>query len=272
MTLEEVAVKYGVAQSSLKNAFPRTQASILKKHGVTIKKIGRGVSATYIEEWLDDQRAVTMYEETKNTVMISSETLAMINWDFHVFLGIITTPMLVFRGSYEDFLRYIATPVNNNNIWELKIALEHLAARDYINYTIDKTNANYFMAALWYQTEKDMEIGIEMVKTCQQLAKSYNKRSWVPLLKTWLGVQMMSKHQPYTVKDLAHATGLSEYQIRESNKILQDCEVFRTSRAYADYQRCIGTNVDLNHESFYDLPTGDEKRKVGALKTKVVGN
>ena len=263
MTLQEVAVKYKVSETSLKNCFPRTQASILKKYGVTIKKEGRGASANYIEEWLDDQRAITMYEETKTSFMINSEQLAMINWDFHVFLGIITTPMLVFRGSYEEFLRYIAAPVNGNNLWELKMALEHLSGRDYISYQIDKTNPNYFVAALWYQTEKDMEIGIEMVKTCKQLAESYNKRSWIPLLKTWLGVQMMSKHQPYTVKDLARATGLSEYQIRESNKILSDCEVFKTSRAYLDYQRCIGTNVDLNHEAFYNLPEVGEKRQLG---------
>ena len=54
MTLSEVSEKYGVAESSLKNAFPRTQASILKKHGVKIVKEGRGASAVYREEWLDD--------------------------------------------------------------------------------------------------------------------------------------------------------------------------------------------------------------------------
>ena len=75
-----------------------------------------------------------MYEEKKGAFMINSEQLAMINWDFHVFLGIITTPMLVFRGSYEDFLKYIMVPVSSNNLWELKIALEHLTARDYISY------------------------------------------------------------------------------------------------------------------------------------------
>lgn len=259
MTILEVAEKYGVSESSLKNAFPRTQASILKKHGVKILKEGRGASAVYREEWMDDQRALTMYQETKDSVMINSEQLSMINWDFQVFLGIITTPMLVFRGSYEDFLKYITVPVNGNNLWELRIALEHLAARDYIHYQIDKTNSNYFMAALWYQTEKDMEIGIEMVRTCQQLAQAYHKRSWVPLLKTWIGVQLMAKHQPYTMQELAHATGLSEYQIRESSKILKECEIFKTSRAYIDYQRCIGTNVDLNHEAFYNLPAQNEK-------------
>ena len=74
----------------------------------------------------------------------------MMNWDFHVFLGIITTPMFVFRGSYEDFLRYLEVKVNADNIKELKVALEHLVARDFIHYTIDKTNDNYFIAALWY--------------------------------------------------------------------------------------------------------------------------
>lgn len=61
MTILEVAEKYRVSESSLKNAFPRTQASILKKHGVKILKEGRGASAVYREEWMDDQRALTMY-------------------------------------------------------------------------------------------------------------------------------------------------------------------------------------------------------------------
>lgn len=262
MTITELSAKYQVAESSIKNAFPRTQASILKKYGVKIVKEGRGTNAQYYEELLDDQRALTMYEETKGSVMINSEQLSMVNWDFHVFLSIITTPMLVFRGSYADFLHYAQIPVCEKNIQELKEALEHLVARDYISYQIDKTNSNYFVAALWYQTEKDMEIGIEMVRTCKQLADSYHKRSWVPLLKTWLGVQMMSQHQPYTVAELAQVTGLSDYTIRESTKILGDCAVFQTSRAYASYQKCIGTNVEFIHEAFYDLPEEGERRKV----------
>ena len=124
MTLQEVSEKYKVSESSLKSSFPRTQAAILKKYGVTIKKEGRGASATYIEEVLDDQRALTMYEEQTDILFINSEQLSMINWDFHVFLGIITTPMLVFRGSYVDFLKYIQAPVTETNLEELKTALE----------------------------------------------------------------------------------------------------------------------------------------------------
>ena len=254
MTIEEVSSNYGVAVSTLKNAFPRAQASILKKYGVKIIKTGRGAAANYIEEWADDQRANTMYEEVKTSFMINSDQLSMMNWDFHVFLGIITTPMFVFRGSYEDFLRYLEVKVNADNIQELKAALEHLVARDFIHYTIDKTNDNYFIAALWYQTTKDMEIGIEMVTACRRLATAYHKKSWVPLLKTWLAVQMMAENQPYKMEDLKELTGLSDYTLRESCKLLKECDIFKTSRAYRGYQHCIGTNVDLNHEAFYSLP------------------
>lgn len=73
MTLEEVSEKYEVAASSLKSNFTRTAASILKKYGVRIVKIGRGASATYKEEWEDDMRALTMYEATKDTMMITED-------------------------------------------------------------------------------------------------------------------------------------------------------------------------------------------------------
>ena len=88
----------------MKNAFPRTQKSILKKHGIRIIKEGRGKTANYIEEVEDDCRAITMFKEVKEEMILSNDTLKLMNWDFMCFLAIITTPMLVFRGSYEDFL------------------------------------------------------------------------------------------------------------------------------------------------------------------------
>lgn len=253
MTIEEVSEKYGVAISSLKNTFPRVQSSILKKHGVKILKEGRGAAAIYREEWEDDKRALTMYEETKNTMFMSEEQFRLANWEFSVFLGIITTPMLVFRGSYLDFLKYIEAPITDASIKGVQEGLKQLAAQDYISYQIDKTDPTYFVAALWRATETGMEIGMEMIHVCKRLADTHNKRSWVPLLKTWIGVQMMAEHQPYTMNELSSFTGLSMYQIRESCKVLQKSEIFKTSRAYSDYQRCIGTNVDLNVEAFFLL-------------------
>lgn len=250
MTLQEVCEKYGVSESSMKSMFPRTQASILKKHGVKIIKEGRGAKATYREEWVDDKRAVTLYEETKQEIMINEESFKLMNWDFMVFLAIVTTPMLVFRGSYIEFLKYVEAPVTDANLRMLKDALIGLRDREFISYTIDKTDSNYFIAAIYRRVEEEMHIGIGMVKTCKRLAEKYHKRSWVPLLKTWLGVQMLSENQPYTVDTLCAITGLSKYQIQTSNKILTDSFVYKTSRAYINYQKCIGTNVDMN--AFYD--------------------
>lgn len=253
MTLQEVCEKYSVAESSMKNMFPRTQQAILKKHGVKIVKEGRGQKAVYHEEFMDDKRAITMYKEAREEIIVDNESFRLMNWDFLVFLAIVTTPMLVFRGSYEDFLRYVDVSVTESNIRLLKDALIGLKERDFISYTVDKTDDNFFIAGIYRKVEEEMSIGIGMVRTCKQLADKHHKRSWVPLLKTWLGVQMLSENQPYTVESLCAITGLSAYQINQSNKILKESMIYRTSKAYASYQRCIGTNVDLNAEAFYKI-------------------
>ena len=65
MTLEELCKKYGVTESSVKTNFKRTQASLKKRTGILIEKVGRGANATYVEV-VSDNRAVTIYEETKD--------------------------------------------------------------------------------------------------------------------------------------------------------------------------------------------------------------
>lgn len=158
--------------------------------------------------------------------------------------------MLVFRGSYTDFLDYIQLSVTDDNIEELKATLQELTDREYISYTIDKTDDNYFVAALYHKREEQMHIGISMVRTCKQIAEEAHKRSWVPTLKTWIGMQMMAERKLFKMEDLAQATGLSPYQVRENRKLLEANDIFRTTQVYADYQTCIGTTVELN--GFYN--------------------
>lgn len=178
MTLEEVAKRFGISETSLKGAFPRTQKSILKKWGVHLIKKGRGDSAIYeIEEDKTDCRALTLYDEIKDDIVFDSESVRLMNWHFLVFFTIISTPMLVFRGSYEDFLNYIQLKINKNNIEELKETLQGLMDKEYISYTIDKTDSNYFVAALYRKREEQMHIGIGMVKLCKQIADAAHKRS-----------------------------------------------------------------------------------------------
>jgi predicted transcriptional regulator len=121
-----------------------------------------------------------------------------------------------------------------------------LAAADYVQYTIDKTDDNYFNAFIFKRVREDMAISLDMTLRCQRLAKENRKQSWIPLFKTWVGIQYMYDKQPFTVKELCDVTGLSAYQIRESKRILEKDNLFITSRAYAYYDRCLGSNVDLN--------------------------
>lgn len=246
MTLQELCEKYKVSESSVLNAFPRTQKSILKKYGVKITKEGRGASATYREEFEDDKRAETLFEESREIISLNNESVMLASWEFMVFLAIVTTPMFVFRGSFEDFLRYVQVTINDTNVISLKEALENLKDRDFISYQIDKTNENYFVAALYRKVEEDMQIGIGMVRDCKKLAEKYNKRSWVPLLKTWLSINVLTEHQPYTMKEIEAMTGLSMYQIRQSTDILKESNIFRMSKAYANSVRCLGTVADAN--------------------------
>ena len=247
MTLEEVIKRFNISESSLKGAFPRTQKSIYKKWGVHLIKKGRGKSATYeIEEENNDCRALTLYNEIKDDIAFDEESIHLMTWPFLVFLTIVATPMLVFRGSYEDFLRYVQLKVSKENIKDLKETLQELNNNEYISYTIDKTDDNYFVAALYRQREEQMHIGIGMVKICKQIADAANKRSWVPILKTWIGMQMMAEKKLFKREDLVTATGLSIYQITESKKLLEENDIFKTTQVYLDYQTCVGSTVELN--------------------------
>lgn len=250
LTFDEVCAKYNISESTLLNAFPRTQKSILKKHGVKLFKEGRGRAAVFREEVENDSRALTMYEETKDEIILDGESMKLISWEFMVFLAIVMTPMFVFRGSYEDFLKYAGVKPSPQNILLLQGTLTSLSRKEFITYIVDKTDENYFLAAIYRAVEKKMKIDPSMIKICKQLADENNKKSWVPLIKVWIGVQMLAEEQPFTMDRLEEYTGLSKYQIRESKRILEKNDIFKTTRAYTDVCRCIGTNVDLN--GFYN--------------------
>lgn len=248
MTLEEVCKKYDVSVSSMTNNFQRTKKSIMKKYHIEIIKKGRGKTATYEELIIptEDGRALTMYEENKDELSIDGDSLHLMNWDFMVFLAIITTPMLVFRGNYHDFLTYIDIQPTENNMAALRRALDSLAQREYIIYVIDKTNTEYFVATLYRKVEQEMKLGIDMVRRCKALADKNNKRNWISLLKTWVGLQVLEASQPFTLADLSVVTGLSKYQIMEAMKLLKQDEVFITKKVYIDKEVCVGQNIDFN--------------------------
>ena len=248
MNIKQVSEKFDYSESYISKNFPKFQKAMLKK-GIVIQKIGRGQKASYqiIE---DNSRALTLYKQDETrTVMLSRDSIKhIINMDFAVFIGIIMTPLQVFRGSYEDFLDYVKMKKTDQNKERLKASLDFLYQNQYIHYAIDKTDQNYFFAGIYRKVEEEVVVSINMIKICKQLAIKHNKRSWVPMLKLWLGLKYlyMQNLQPYTVKDLVNLTGLSEYQIRENGKILQNHNAFKVDRVYISYHRCIGKQIELN--------------------------
>lgn len=249
MTLREICDKLDLSESSVKTNFTRTQKILLKKN-IKLIKNGRGAAATYEIEYLNDNRAMTIYEELKKDIILSNESMEFPNWEFLVFLAIVTTPMIVFRGSYKEFLQYVQMKDSENNLKNLKEALEGLASRDIIVYMIDKTDEDYFIATIYRKIEEDMKIGIDMVKECKRLQEKYHKQSFIPLLKTWLGVQILVENQPFVIKDIVNITGLSEYAVKESHKILKESEIYKASRAFKTINCCVGVNAELN--GFYN--------------------
>lgn len=247
MTLQELCEKYDYSESSVKNKWSQVQKSILKKTGIKIEKKGRGASVTFEEQVPADNRAIVMFEETKDTVLMNRDVFTYENLEFTCFLGIVLTPMMVFRGSYLDLTRYIGLEISSENIGRVKDAMFELKNKNIVYIYEDRsTDREIVTITLVAKAEEEMKIGIVMIQTCKRLADENNKHSWVPLLKTWVGMQVMSETQPFKLSELEQLTGLSAYQIRENKKILEKNEIFKTSKAYLSYQHCVGQNVDLN--------------------------
>ena len=248
MTRKELSEKYQITESSIKSNFSRIQKTMLKKYGLILTKTGRGDNTDYqvTDSEGNEGRALAMSQEKNHQVMIAQDSLKTIDFNFMVFLAICMTPMGTFYGSYEGFLEYAELTKNKDNLRNLKEALNMLSAANYINYTVDKTNSDYFNVFIFRKVREDMAISLDMTMRCQKLAKENKKQNWVPLLKTWVGMQYMYDKQPFTVQEICSVIGLTTYQIRESKKILEADNLFTTSRAYIGYDRCIGSNVDLN--------------------------
>lgn len=247
MTLKELSELIGKSENTIKTQFKRTAAQLLEKKGIILTKQGRGDNVEYFVEYTDDRRADNLYKEAKTDIILSQNSISYPAFEFLIFLTLATTPMLVFRGSYGEFLKYVQIREREDNIEKLKRALEELSNKDIVMYNIDKTNNNYFVASIYRKVEEETKIGIEMVRECKRLQEEYNKKEWISLLKTWIGIKILHENQPYTQRELAELTGQSEYTVREASKILEKSNIFKTSKVFVKGTWiCLGKNVDLN--------------------------
>lgn len=256
MTIQEVSLKFGYSQSSLKTQFKRTAAAIQKKYNVMLLRYYDKQGNLYYE--IEDGRAKSFFDEDEGRkVNIGKSTLKFQNFQFISFLGIVMTPMGVFRGTREDFLKYIGVRKNKKNLEVLQQSLKNLANKKYIAFHED--GIRHIVVYVTEETEETMKIGSKMIKRCRDIAKKNHKSTdkVVQLLKVWLAVQICALHQPFTNADISRLTGLSTYQIRDVLKMfkgeLGQDDIFRIQRV-GDYYHCQGNVVDLVPWNNEDAP------------------
>lgn len=255
MTLEEVAKKYEISPNSLKTNFNRTRDSILKKHNVRIIKEGRGKNAYYREQILSDNRSETIFkalEPLRNDAGVLRTDLNLPNLTFNVFMGVITTPMFVFRGTYKDLSGYLEIGADEKTLGALKDSINELVKMMILNEIIDKTTEDDVITlSLVRKAEIDMKINMNMLNMCKILAEQNHMKSWIPLLKVWLGLEILSQKDSFLQGELIEMTGLKPGMVTKCTKLLEGCNIFMKSRAYAGFKKCIGSTVDMNNEAFY---------------------
>lgn len=242
MTAKEVAELFGYSETTLKNSFKRTAASIKKKFNVDLIRCDKGDGETYYQIF-EDTRALTIYNEIED-IEIPQESLSYEAYEFYVLLAIAASPFGAYRGKREGLLKYIGIKTNKKNIETLNKVIQSLVEKEKIAYHEDE---DFIIVYLKGKLENTCSITVDMLRESQRIAdenhKNFNK---IPqLVQVWEAIKLCYKNQPFTYAEISKMTGLSYKQIRDVKRLLEQNDVFKTSRA-GSYFLCEGLNVDLN--------------------------
>ena len=249
MSLEELCSKYNIAQSTVLTKFKRTQETILKKYGVNIIKVGRGSSAEYLESLDNNTRAMTLYKEEGNTLFyVDSEMIGLELWEFMILIVLLAKPELVFRGTYKMLAGYLDKRATAANLGAIRQAIENLKNKGHILFVQD--TEDYFIIGLRRQAEKKIvDLQLDVIKKCHEIAEINHKKDWVPLTKIIAAAMYLKDREPCTVEDIKQLTGLTEYNIRESKKLLQENNLViyhKENICDGNDIYCIGSSADIN--------------------------
>lgn len=250
LTAAEVSERYDVAVSTLKKNPTRTFETIRKKYGISLRKEGRGDKAIYYIEninYIDPTRALSLYQSLENNLIPAKIAAGLLDINFLVFIGIVTSPQRAFRGSYLELMQYLELEPNPEDIEQMRTILSALASNDYIMYIEDDTDPMYFLAGIKRKAEKELTLEIETIIKFQKYVEG-TRKSWIPLMKTYLALFVVQ--QPCTVRELAECTGLTEYKVRDSLAILEAHDVILKKRevvkdCISEHYYCIGTNIGV---------------------------
>lgn len=265
MTKKEVCDKFGLTENQLTKNFKRCQEQVYNKYSVRLTKTGRGEKVDYQVEDIpmttNIHQSIAFIQDAHKEIIMDQQLFTdLIDWNFMVFMGIVLCPMVVFRGTLEDFLQYVGVKVTEMNKKHLKESLIELDKHDLIAFNVDRTDKSIFTASILAKVEKEMHIGLDMVQCCMKLQKQNNMNSWVPLLKTWLGLQIIAIDNNYdsdtvfTLKELENITGVNTKMLIKCRKILEEDDLFKTSYAYIgkeNEKKRIGQNVSINRFKYF---------------------
>lgn len=258
MNKKEVCERFGFNEITFSKNFKRCQKVILNKYGIYLEKIGRGETAEYVisgnnEPTVLKNPSIEFIQNARQEIIMDKrEVHNLIDWDFMVFIGIITCPFMSFRGTYKQFLDYVGIKnKTQDNIKRLKESFKKLQRENYIYYIIDDSveeEEEYFALFIKRKAELEMKIGIDMIQKCMQLQKKNNMNSWVPLLKTWLGLQLLESGVKnynkntdviFTLAELENTTGVNKKMLIKCKRILESEGIINIKIAY-DEERISG--------------------------------
>lgn len=225
MTIQQVSEKFGYSESSIRTRFARTAAAIKKKYGVDLVRCKKGKEIFY---QISDNRAISMYKESEKSLIIDEEALRLANYEFLIMLGIVATPQRVFRGTREDFIKYLELPANNKYIQILNSALNSLVDRGYIDFNEDM---DYIIVYIKRVMERRLEFNVKLLQECKSIVEKQhrNKTKLPQLIKVWLAFQIFYDQQGlFKYDDIVEITGLSKTQIMKAKKILQENNILKT--------------------------------------------
>lgn len=240
---------FNYSQSYLTKNFPKVKTALKKTYNIDIEKISTKEDKKYIIFENESTRALTLFDEQKNDLIISQESLQLKDLEFYILLAIAVSDYGVYRGTYKQLLKYLGLPATNKNIELTDAAIESLKSNGYLHDIVkDETT---FTLILKDEAEKHFCVTIEMLKESKKIIEKNNKSiKYLPrLIQVWVAIQECEKHQPFTYAELQKMTGLSLYQVKELKKLLENNNIFISNRA-GSYWKCLGMNVDLN--AFYN--------------------
>lgn len=254
MTRKEICERFNFSEHQITKNFKRCQEQLFNKYNIRLTKTGRGEKVDYQVEDIPmttsiHQSIAFIQDAHKEVVMDKQLFTDLIDWNFMVFMGIVLCPMIVFRGTLDDFLQYVGVKVTAANKKLLKQSLVMLDQKDIIEYRVDRTDDNVFTASILAKVEKSLNIGVDMVQKCMQLQKDNGMNSWVPLLKTWLGLQILlidEQRRFITMQQLSETTGINIKMLTKCKNILEKNNLLESERKYIDPTTCIGQEIDLN--------------------------